>query len=93
MRNFELIKTAIYREIVQDSNFGLHFLGGEFISMSKKTNEGKEKLNILLDRLDIRIVPKILKEHPNLKVPIWMKLNKYIIDYNKSGQLDLIRTS
>jgi hypothetical protein len=91
MRTVDKIKTIIYNHIVNTSEFNFSFFGGEFKSHLLKVKEGKEKLNSLLDNIDIRSISIILENNPQIKVPKWVKLKQYVIDYNRSNQLDFIR--
>lgn len=91
MKNTEIIKTAIFNYIVSNSDFNCSFLGGEFKGVHLKIEEGKKELNKLIDNIDIRSLPSIVENHPQLKVSKWVKQKQYIIDYNKNNELDFIR--
>lgn len=90
-KNFELVKKAIYQNIVKKPEFSFSFLGGSFSHFHKKKEDGIKELNKIIDAIDIRAVSIILKNHPDIKVPKWIKTNSFVIDYNSKSELDLIR--
>lgn len=91
--NFEKFKIIVYNYFLNSPEAHFSLLGKEFKSIHIKRQEFLDDLNTFLNRLDIRTVPAIVKEltEKGAKFPAWMRENKYIIDYNKHGNLDLIR--
>ena len=93
-RNFETLKTVIYRAIESNTYsvtpFNLSALGGECKSYHTKIGENKKKLNKLIDNIDIRAIGSILKNIDQKLIPNWYKNNQFTIDYNSSGELDFI---
>jgi len=96
-RNFETLKTAIYRHITSNTYsatpFNLSALGGEFKgSYSSKRKENTKKLNTILDNLDIRAIQPILERIDKKLLPTWYRNKNFVIDYNKTDELDFIIT-
>lgn len=91
MNNKEKIKVLIYNYIVNNLDFNFSFLGGEFKYYTFKVEDGKKELNRIIDNIDIRNLPVILENHPQLKVFKWVRKKEYIIDYDKNNELDFIR--
>jgi len=55
--------------------------------------EFKEELKKWLDTYDIRMVGSLIDvmKKGGVKMPSWVKNKKFIIDYNKKMQLDILR--
>ncbi|AGO49665.1 hypothetical protein Phi13:2_gp055 [Cellulophaga phage phi13:2] len=95
-RNFETLKTAIYRHITENTYnttpFNLSALGGQFTSYHNKREDNKKELNKIIDNIDIRSIKSTLNKVDEKLLPRWYKKGNYIIDYNNSGELDFIIT-
>ena len=91
MTNKEKIAQAIYNYIVDDKNFNYSLLGGEFTYFNFKVENAKKELKKIIDNIDIRSLPVILENHPQIKVFKWLRKKEYLIYYNKNNQLDFIR--
>ena len=95
-RNFETLKTAIYRHITSNTYsvtpFNLSALGGEFKGYYNKREENKKKLNNILNNLDIRAIQPILERIDKKLLPTWYRNKNFVIDYNKTDELDFIIT-
>lgn len=94
-RNFETLKTTIYRDITNNSNvsltpFVLSCLGQRSGTMTSKIAENKKALNRLIDCIDIRAIEKVLEKVDKKLLPSWYINKKYVIDYNDDLELDFI---
>ncbi len=90
MSNFEKLKKIAKHHIYTDSSFDFCLLGGEFKAVYKKREEFLDKVDAMIDAMDIRAIGS-LPDEVKAKFPLWYRKNKYVIDYNKNGQLDFIK--
>lgn len=93
--NFEKFKQAVYDYISSLPEGHWVLLGKTFKPHHVKRQEFLNDLNTFLDRLDIRVVPAMVRElvEKKAKLPTWIKTGAYAIEYNKYDCLDLIRVA
>lgn len=96
--NFEKIKAALYNKVSNSNQAAFMELFDtikgvkkDSYYMPKRVQDRMNEFNKILDTLDIRLVPQLIKMCNKKSLPNWMVKGHYIIDYNEHGFLDLIR--
>lgn len=97
--HFNRIKKVVYNQIINNRDFKciplLDSARGKIKSghYGDKLLEVHKELNTLLDRWDIRAVGQLIDALPlkGTGIPRWIRNKQYVIDYNNSGEMDLIQ--
>jgi len=88
--NLDKFKDIIYKQAINNPLFDFSLLGGEFKGFHNKREEALIKLEHYISNIDIRVIEYLAPEIKE-RFPKWYKQRQFYIDYNKNGELDIIR--